>query len=129
MIPIILKQLFLALKYLHSTKNIMHRDIKPENILVSDYDFSKNRVYIMLTDFGFACQSQGSDLNAGTPHFKAPEIIQGQEYDNKVDIWSAGCIAYYLFAGCWYPFGADAETPQEVEQAILSQEPDYEYLS
>ena len=54
---LILKQLFSALKYLHNTMNIMHRDIKPENILVSDYDFSKQRVYIMLTDFGFACQS------------------------------------------------------------------------
>ena len=53
---LILKQLFGALKYLHNTKNIMHRDIKPENILVSDFDFSKQRVYIMLTDFGFACQ-------------------------------------------------------------------------
>ena len=54
LIPYIMKQLFSALKYLHQTKNIMHRDIKPENILVSDFDFSKKRVYIMLTDFGFA---------------------------------------------------------------------------
>ena len=125
---LILKQLFSALKYLHNTMNIMHRDIKPENILVSDYDFSKQRVYIMLTDFGFACQSQESSINAGTPHFKAPEIILGQEYDNKVDIWSAGCIAYYLYAGCYYPFGAEAETIDEIEDAIQNEEPDYEYL-
>ena len=59
-----------------------------------------------------------SNLNAGTPHFKAPEIIDGQEYDNKVDVWSAGCIAYYLYAGCSYPFGAEAETEEEVLEAI-----------
>ena len=118
LIPYIMKQLFSALKYLHQTKNIMHRDIKPENILVSDFDFSKKRVYIMLTDFGFASQELNSNLNAGTPHFKAPEIIDGQEYDNKVDVWSAGCIAYYLYAGCSYPFGAEAETEEEVLEAI-----------
>ena len=55
----------------------MHRNIMPENILVSDFDFSKGEVDIKLTGFGFACQSQGSSLNAGKPHFKAPEIILG----------------------------------------------------
>ena len=82
----------------------------------------------MLTDFGFACQTQSSNLNAGTPHFKAPEIILGQDYDNKVDIWSAGCIAYYLYAGLYYPFGAEAKTREEIEDAIINDEPDYEYL-
>ena len=59
----ILRQIITSLKYLHDTKNIVHRDLKPENILISDKDFSKNRVYIMLTDFGFACQEnkQGDD--------------------------------------------------------------------
>ena len=54
-IVLILKQIINALKYLHDTKNIVHRDLKPENVLVSDKDLSRNRVYIMLTDFGFAC--------------------------------------------------------------------------
>ena len=38
----IMKQIFAALNYLHTTKNIMHRDLKPENILVSDYNFESN---------------------------------------------------------------------------------------
>ena len=87
----------------------MHRDLKPENILVSDYNLDSNskKVYIMLTDFGFATQSgrEGSNLNCGTPEWKAPEILRGEDYDNKVDIWAAGCIFYWLFAGS--PFGAE----------------------
>ena len=106
----ILHQLFLALKYLHETKQIIHRDLKPENILVSHYDFSKGKVHIMLTDFGFAlnlARDPGNEslINCGTAHFKAPEIIRGEDYDNKVDIWSAGCIAYFLYSGFHYPFG------------------------
>ena len=89
----------------------MHRDLKPENILVSDIDLPKKKVYIMLTDFGFACHSgQEDDLKVGTIYFQAPEIInQNHPCTNKVDIWAAGCIAYYLLSGLAYPFDSDAE--------------------
>ena len=130
----ILRQLFSALRYLHDTKNIIHRDLKPENILVSDYDFAKNRVYIMLTDFGFACQDNDvGDVQVGTLPFQAPEIINQEQYDNKVDIWSAGCIAYYLLSGGYsYPFYSEAddddEFRQEIQRKIREEEPDYSDL-
>ena len=59
----ILKQLVTALKYLHVTKNIVHRDLKPENLLVESADLENNRVYIKLTDFGFA--SDGAQERVG----------------------------------------------------------------
>jgi serine/threonine protein kinase len=51
------------------------------------------------TDFGFA--KRVSDISAcdeacGTPQYVAPEIIQGSSYGCKIDLWSAGVVAYSL---------------------------------
>ena len=39
----------------------------------------------------------------------APEILRGEKYDSKVDIWAAGVIAVYLFSGGWTAFDVDEE--------------------
>ena len=73
----ILRQLLDALNYLHHTKNIVHRDLKLENLLVAEFNHEKQKVYIKLTDFGFAteCLEDNLSEDLGTPLFKAPEIV------------------------------------------------------
>lgn len=92
-IAAVCKAVLLGLNYLHHSKKV-HRDIKPENILISQTG------QIKLGDFGIS--SQLTSLNSkkisivGTPHFMAPEIIQGSGYDSKADIWSLGITAIDL---------------------------------
>ena len=45
---------------------------------------------------------------------------------DKVDIWAAGVIAFYLFSGGNYPF--DGETQEELCHEIVNSEPDWESL-
>lgn len=79
-----------AVAYLHE-RAIVHRDIKPDNVFVSHHTYK-------LGDFGSAAKV-GSYEYVGTLDYAAPEILSQQPYDEKVDIWSLGCIAYELDVG------------------------------
>jgi serine/threonine protein kinase len=35
----------------------------------------------------------------GTPLYLSPEILKGQKYDEKVDLWAIGILAYELLLG------------------------------
>ncbi|KAJ3250443.1 Serine/threonine-protein kinase, partial [Boothiomyces macroporosus] len=57
---------------------------------------------LKLGDFGFArslgAQSLASTL-CGSPLYMAPEILRGEKYDAKSDLWSIGAILYEILIG------------------------------
>ncbi len=78
----------------------MYRDIKPENILMTKDG------HIKLTDFGLSKNNiensytfAGIFLNKGTPEYLAPEILLNKGYNNKIDIWSLGILAFEMISG------------------------------
>ena len=76
-----------ALAYVHD-KSIIHRDLKSENVLVCA-DPRK----VKLADFGFARIAEGRTARmslCGSMYFNAPELILGNPYDKKVDVYSYG---------------------------------------
>eukprot|EP00347_Sterkiella_histriomuscorum_P010571 403375769 len=110
-------QVLLALCYMHN-KNMIHRDIKPENILLEKSD--PNSLNIKITDFGFACfyePGEGLKEVLGSPLYMAPEIVREETYDEKVDTWSVGVIAYILLSGR-PPF--KGKSKQEMFKSITS---------
>jgi eukaryotic-like serine/threonine-protein kinase len=87
---------------------LVHRDIKPANIVVGRV--SAARDFVKVLDFGLvklegAQQSERSlkltdDTSvSGTPGFIAPEVVLGNDTDHRVDIYSLGCVAYWLLTG------------------------------
>jgi aurora kinase A len=88
----IIRQLCFAVEFMHDN-DIIHRDIKPENILVHE-DIVK------VCDFGWSIHSPLlRDTRCGTPLYSSPEVIQKQQYDNKIDVWNVGILAYELLYG------------------------------
>ena len=37
--------------------------------------------------------------NTGNQNYVAPEMLMGWVYDEKVDLWQAGCVMYALLTG------------------------------
>ena len=91
----IFSQLLKGLLFLNF-HGIMHRDLKPDNLLFSN-DSKNSRVKI--ADFSLAEEFfPNKKFNAlcGTPGFMAPEILNGDQYDEKVDVFSLGIILYMM---------------------------------
>ncbi|XP_006464575.1 serine/threonine-protein kinase ATG1t-like isoform X1 [Citrus sinensis] len=85
-----------------NSHHIIHRDLKPENILLSGLD---DDVMLKIADFGLSCSTlypgNYAEKVCGSPLYMAPEVLQFQRYDEKVDMWSVGAILFELLNG--YP--------------------------
>ena len=95
----IINQIMLAVNYMHK-QNMSHRDLKHENLMCLSED--SEDLNVKLTDFGFATffdPKHKMNLSLGSPLYMAPELVMEAEYDQKVDVWSLGCIVYILLSG------------------------------
>ena len=107
--------LILILEYLQK-KFIIHRDLKPYNLMID------SNGYIKLIDFGTAkILSNYTSTIIGTPHYIAPEILQGKGYSFSCDFWSVGICMYQIFYN-ELPFGNDSHEVIEIYKDILYQE-------
>jgi len=86
-----------AMEFLHR-RYIIHRDLKPDNVLIN------MEAVLKLIDFGTATPVKPYEQSkrrstVGTPWYCAPEVINGEEYGNRCDVWSIGCFAIELVSG------------------------------
>jgi len=112
-----MKQVAIGLQHLYQNK-VMHRDLKLDNILINfpeyahegtcpesylkDFNLEKEPIEVVIGDLGFARSLDPTTLAesyCGTPLNMAPEIMMGEQYDTKVDIWSFGTMMYELLVG------------------------------
>ncbi|KAK7940587.1 hypothetical protein WMY93_003913 [Mugilogobius chulae] len=85
------RQILEGVSYLHSNM-IVHRDIKGANILrdsvgnvkLGDFGASKRLQTICMSGTGIRSVT-------GTPYWMSPEVISGEGYGRKADVWSLGC--------------------------------------
>ena len=81
-----------------------------------------------LVDFGFATTIKGDaklSLALGTPLYMAPEVIKGEKYDQKVDVWALGVMAYAMMTS-FFPF--DGSNRGAMNTKIIKSAPDLSQL-
>lgn len=87
-----------AFIYIHG-KNCIHRDIKPSNIMI------RPDGTICVIDFGIAkdamigATGKTVGMVIGTDGWMSPEQAKGTSIDKRTDIYSLGCVLYYLLTG------------------------------
>ena len=110
------------MKCIHNC-HIIHRDIKPDNILINEQNILK------ITDFGIAAfQRQNENKNniknsalyfnntrVGRPDYVSPEILRGDHYNNKTDIYSLGLTIFKLMTYD-LPFTTEVDAFQNVNR-------------
>ncbi|MFN2526312.1 MAG: protein kinase [Actinomycetota bacterium] len=95
-----------ALEFAHAA-GVIHRDLKPGNVLLADEDLLK------VGDFGIAKAAFATKditttgLILGTVAYLSPEQAQGQDPDERSDLYSLGILLYELLVGR-PPFVADS---------------------
>jgi len=76
-----------AMTFLHS-KGLIHRDLKSNNLLVTE------NWKVKVCDFGFSRRVNKGELMTlcGTDEWMAPEVMCGDRYDEKADVFSFGMV-------------------------------------
>ncbi len=86
-------QMLSAIDYMHKN-GVIHADLKLGNIMMDDSN------YPMIIDLGLAIYRPFSTpplhIDVQTPGYKAPEVLAGEPYDDKIDIFSMGIVMYRL---------------------------------
>ncbi|OBZ88994.1 Sperm motility kinase 3 [Choanephora cucurbitarum] len=70
-----------------------------------------DRTRAVIGDFGLARQNNGNlwaDEQYGTWLNHAPEIVKQEQYDERIDVWSAGIVLYLMLSGD-HPFLESSE--------------------
>jgi serine/threonine-protein kinase len=85
---------------------LVHRDIKPANIHLGRLGLRDD--FVKVLDFGLVRSIVGpseesltgaAGMTPGTPAYMAPEMAHDRAVDGRADLYSLGCVAYYLLTG------------------------------
>ena len=95
----VLQQLLFAVQFLHEIK-ICHRDLKPDNVMVMKSEDGSLKIkhidFNIAHDFFEAATIFGAQ---GVRMWSAPETRKYSGYTESCDLWSVGCLLYYMCTG------------------------------
>lgn len=116
----IIQGIAMGLEHLHSL-NIVHRDLKPTNLLIGLNSTVK------IADMGLGKKLDGESYQSvacGSSGWYAPEVLLNSttgttevRMTKAVDIFSLGCVVFYILSGGLHPFGESWERDRNILQS------------
>lgn len=86
-----------GMAYVHQS-DIIHRDLKTENVMLDENFYPKIADFGLSKIFEEGTEGQiNNTRNIGTPIYMAPELINGENYSNKVDVFAYSYILYEIW--------------------------------
>lgn len=88
---------------------LIHRDLKPGNLFVVRRGLTAD--FVKVLDFGlvglgeplrsptFDGKITAAGMMTGTPAYISPEMVIGAEVDSRADLYSLGCVLFFLVTG------------------------------
>jgi serine/threonine protein kinase len=119
----VMREVLTGLRFLHGL-GIIHADSSVDNLLttkkIRDLESSKD-IEIRISDFNSSTFSNKIfERHVGTRQYKSPEIILEQDFNEKTDIWSLGCIFFELLVGEYLFAFEDEESTSTDECSTVS---------
>lgn len=93
-----------GMAYLHR-QGVMHRDLTSKNVLIKHrVAGGEKKMMAVIADFGLAAAIPKDESvrlhQVGSPYWMAPEVIRGDWYDQRVDVFSFGICVCQMIARC-----------------------------
>ncbi|MCA9705758.1 MAG: protein kinase [Myxococcales bacterium] len=122
----VLVQVCHAIHFAHD-RRVVHLDLKPDNVMIGRH----GEVYVVDWGIALALEDDGSgrlplaadhDEILGTPHYMAPEMLEGdgRRLDERTDVYLLGAVVFEVLAGRPPHQG---EGLMEVLHAVVMEEP------
>jgi serine/threonine protein kinase/DNA-binding winged helix-turn-helix (wHTH) protein len=126
-----------ALAAVHSV-GVLHKDLKPSNIFVRPVPGEPVEIALGnfggggmldaghidrlgITRLGFTKTIAASSVNSATPLYLAPEILTGQPFTGKSDIYALGVILYQFLVGDFHKL-MSPEWPRDIDDELLRED-------
>ena len=104
-IKYLFNKLNIAFKRMEENK-IIHENLNMKNILIK---YDKNEIIPLLSDYGKKGNlDEKLNIMQSTSQYSSPELLIGEDYDYKVDLWSIGIILYRLYFN-EFPFNGETQ--------------------
>jgi transcriptional regulator with XRE-family HTH domain len=117
------RQATAAINHLHE-RGICHRDIKPENIVVTPtFDLKVMDLGVVWSAKGTPLTPEGEPIH-GTTRNASPELLSGDEFDYRTDLYSLGTAIYALLHG--HQVFAEEEQSARLRELVIHEPPAFD---